>query len=137
MVSTWDPDRFTHPRFARVADLVARLAREREWPSVATLDTVFGPELATAGVRLVEAAKTRPARTPDGAIDAASLYEVRIVERGEVPTRPRSAHDLMNALVWAAFPRTKLALTRVLATIQRDRAAGRATLANARTREHD
>lgn len=137
MVSTWDPERFANPRFARVADLVARLAHERDWPSVATLDAMFGPELGDAGVRLVEAEKSRPARMPDGAIDAATLYEVRIVERGEVPTRPRNAHDLLNALVWAAFPRAKLALTRALAAIQRRRAAGRTNLPPTRTRAHD
>ena len=35
----------------------------------------------------------------------------RIVERGEITTRPGSRHDLFNALAWLAFPRTKLALS--------------------------
>src|SRR5262249_32655778 len=77
------------------------------------------------------------ARQGDGTIDPASLYEVRIVERGEIPTRPRNAHDLLNALIWAAFPRGKLALSRALAEIQRERAAGRANLPSTRTRAHD
>jgi hypothetical protein len=137
----WEPERLSHPRFARVADLVGRLVGRlggrRDWPSVATLDDVFAPELARVGVRIVEEPKTKVALGPDGAIDPASLYEVRIVDAGEIPTRPHNAHDLLNALVWAAFPLSKLALTRALAAVQRERAAGRAKLPNARSPAHD
>ncbi|HUQ29196.1 MAG TPA: DUF3025 domain-containing protein [Usitatibacter sp.] len=34
-------------------------------------------------------------------------YELRIAETGEVETRPENWHDLFNALVWIAFPRSK------------------------------
>jgi len=37
-------------------------------------------------------------------------YEVRIFETGEVQTRPDDWHDLFNALVWLAFPKTKAVL---------------------------
>ncbi len=134
--SLWDPARLAHPWFASVADLVARLAGERDWPSVAMLNDCFAAELASVGVRLVESGKTKPVLV-DGAIDPSSLYEVRIVEHGEVPTRPRNAHDLLNALVWAAFPASKLALSRTLAAVQRVRAAGRSQLPSTRTRAHD
>jgi hypothetical protein len=134
---TWEPQRLHHPRFDRVADLVERLVGARDWPSVVMLDEVFAAELAQVGVRLVEAPKTKVALGSDGAIDVSSLYEVRIVERGEVPTRPRNAHDLLNALVWAAFPHAKLALTRALAQVQRERAVGRAKLPGTRTPAHD
>jgi hypothetical protein len=136
-MNAWEPARFAHRRFERVADLVARFTHAPDWPSVAALNECFGPELRRAGVRLVEAPKAKPARSPDGTIDPASLYEIRIVEYGEIPTRPRNAHDLLNALVWAAFPHAKLALTRALATLQRERAAGRATLPATRTPLHD
>jgi DUF3025 family protein len=133
----WQPARFAQPCFARVADLVARLTSEPVWPSIATMNACFADEFASAGVRLVEAGKTRPVLRADGTIDPASLYEVRIVEHGEVPTRPNNAHDLLNALVWAAFPRSKLALTRALAAVQRERAAGRSRLPPTRTPAHD
>ena len=123
--------------FALVVDLVARLAGEPDWPGVARLHDCFAAELGGAGVRLIEAGKTRPALGADGAIDPATLYEVRIAERGEIATRPRNLHDLLNALVWAAFPHAKLALTRALAVLQRARAAGRASLPATRTRDHD
>jgi hypothetical protein len=135
--STWEPHRLTQPRFARIADLVARLADEPDWPGIPTLNACFGPELARVGVTLIEAAKTKPVIGADGAIDPSSLYEVRIVEHREVPTRPRNAHDLMNALVWAAFPYSKLALSSALAAVQRARAVGRSSLPATRTPAHD
>lgn len=135
--SPWDFARFAQPRFARIADLVARLADAGDWPSIALLNDCFRAELASVGVQLVEAAKTRPALGADGTIDPSTLYEVRIVERGEVPTRPRNAHDLCNALAWAAFPHAKLALSRALAAVQRARAAGRTALPATRTHAHD
>lgn len=134
-MTVWDPMRFQQSRFARIRDLLDRLTTSH-WPSVAAVDEALRPELSSVGVRLVEAPKTKAALV-DGMIDPASLYEVRIVDRGEVPTRPHNLHDLLNAVVWAAFPHSKLALTRRLAEIQRARAAGRATLPSARTREHD
>lgn len=133
----WQPTQLAHPWFAGIADLVERIAGEPDWPNITRLDACLREELATVGMRLVEAPKTRVARHDDGTIDPASLYEVRIVERGEVPTRPRNAHDLLNALIWAAFPRAKLALSRSLAAIQRERARGRASLPPTRTRAHD
>jgi len=39
-------------------------------------------------------------------------YEVRIFETGEVQTRVDNWHDLFNALVWLAFPKTKAVLNR-------------------------
>jgi hypothetical protein len=45
-----------------------------------------------------------------GADDAGcAAYEAHIAASGRVPTRD-NAHDLFNALVWLAFPRTKAAL---------------------------
>jgi len=136
-VSVWAPARLAHPWFAAVADLVGRIAGERDWPSVAMMNGCFAAELASVGVRLVESGKTKATLTADGVIDPISLYEVRIVECGEIPTRSRNAHDLLNTLVWAAFPRAKLALSRALAALQRERAAGRARLPATRTPAHD
>lgn len=38
-------------------------------------------------------------------------YECRIWESGEVETRPDNWHDFFNALVWFAFPLTKVAVS--------------------------
>jgi len=131
-------ERLAHPRFAGIADLIARVRAVGDgFPSVATIDRCFAAELATAGVRLVEEGKTKLALGSDGTIDPLSLYEVRIVDRGEIATRPNNVHDLMNALIWAAFPHAKRALTMAVATIQRARARGQTKLPSARSREHD
>jgi hypothetical protein len=37
-------------------------------------------------------------------------YERFVFETGQIPIRPEDWHDLFNALVWIAFPRTKAAL---------------------------
>ena len=37
-------------------------------------------------------------------------YEQRIAERGQIATRTRNWHDLLNALIWLRFPSLKAAL---------------------------
>ncbi len=76
--------------------LAAALPQNR-WPDCADLNAAFA---ARAGVRFVP-----PANPGDGL-----GYEARVAGRGEVATREGSWHDLFNALVWAAFPRSKRAL---------------------------
>jgi len=91
-------------RFAPIA-AVARLVVSGEgWPSVERIDELLHRD---AGVRFV-VAHPRP-RRQRGPVDVEDLYDARIA-RGEVPTRERSWHDLLNALVWATFPRAKAAL---------------------------
>lgn len=60
-----------------------------------------------------------------GADDAgAAAYEAHIAATGRVPTRD-NAHDLFNALIWLAFPRTKAALNaRQAAELARDGVRG-------------
>ena len=38
-------------------------------------------------------------------------FERRVVEQNELVVRPDNLHDLMNALVWLTFPRTKRAIS--------------------------
>lgn len=73
-------------------------------PPVAEIDRALG---ARAGVRFVEAP---PRGRRRGTFDRASLYDARIVAQREVPTRGGNLHDFMNALVWASFPRAKMAI---------------------------
>lgn len=103
----WD-DAFARrsPLFWPIGAAAARLAGEPTFPDPERLDALFGE---TAGVRFVRAAP-KPGRRARRRGDAAELYDARIVERGEVPTRAASWHDLLNALVWATFPRAKRAI---------------------------
>lgn len=75
-------------------------------PPVADIDRALG---ARAGVRFVESAPKPRHRAPT-TLDRSALYDARIVSQREVPTRPGNLHDFMNALVWASFPRAKMAI---------------------------
>jgi len=61
-------------------------------------------------------------------------YETRIFESGEISTRQNNWHDLFNALVWARYPRTKLAMNaRHYAEIQAGNLANRGPVRDALT----
>jgi len=111
--------------FAPFRALAARFADCRGWPTVSELNERLGAE-----VRFVAAEKRRRRDIDD-------IYEVRIARRGEVPTRPESWHDFLNALIWAAFPAAKRALTARLGEEQLARAGAGGRLPNARTRVQD
>jgi len=71
------------------------------WPSMEQLNDGLSGE---ASYRFV--AQT-PALLADGL-----HYEQRIAERGDIATRERNWHDLLNALVWLRHPALKQALNR-------------------------
>jgi DUF3025 family protein len=114
-------------RFWPIEPAARRFADHADWPAP--------EELQAPGVRFVTAPKPRRARRrpqPSGA-----GYDARVLS-GEVPTRPRSWHDFLNALVWATFPASKHALhARQARAIRASLPDGARTLPNARSREHD
>jgi hypothetical protein len=125
----WDPS-FTakSPHFWPIAEAAALFAQHRDWPSVEEYARLGAP------IRFVEQ-PPRPRRRPP--LDPSSLYDARIV-RGEVPTRARSWHDFLNALVWATFPRSKASLhARQHRAIAARIAPGARRLPPTRTRELD
>ncbi|UJR83333.1 DUF3025 domain-containing protein [Sandaracinus amylolyticus] len=132
----WPGALLTSPVLASVAPWAARLARFPRFPAVSELDATLRDRLAIEpGVALEPQVKTRRRRGP---VDRDALYEVRIHVHRRVPTRERSWHDLTNALVWAAFPRSKRALTaRQLAILDAVLPRDAARLPSARTREQD
>jgi len=89
------------PIFTALAPLLGRLPPDR-FPRHDELDALATPAMLSGG--------GAPIRFVPPAADA--QYEVHIFETGEVQTRPDSWHDLFNALVWLAFPRTKAVLNR-------------------------
>ncbi len=94
------------PLFDAVRHVAISLQGLTDFPGVAELSRrLFS---ATSGIALVEQA-VLPKRTKKSKTHA-DLYDVSIRDRGEVPTRARSWHDLMNALVFAAYPVAKRAL---------------------------
>ena len=133
-----EPDSLQPPWFDAVRDVAGRVGLARcgaAWPDVASIDAALSP---LAGVHFVAGDKVRPRRRAGRAIDGDDIYEIHISSRREVPTRPDNAHDLLNALAWAAFPAGKWSLTAQLAAAQRERLADRPwRLPGARTRRHD
>ena len=89
------------PIFAALVPLLRCLPPDR-FPRYDELNALATPPVASGGgapVRFVPPA-------------ASAQYETHVFETGEVQTRPDNWHDLFNALVWLAFPRTKAVLNR-------------------------
>jgi len=95
------------PPFGSVQPLLARLPGG-DFPGLDALNAIAaGRRIVTGGgnaLRFVAAERAA------GSLERP--YELRVYETGEVPTRASSWHDLFNALVWLAFPRTKAVLNR-------------------------
>lgn len=121
------------PWFWPIARSASVFAEHADWPDVDEYGAAFDVE---PPVRFERAPARR--RRPEGPIVRTDLYDAMIVERRAVSTRPRMWHDFLNALVWTAFPRAKLALhRRQHAAIERWIPEGATRLPNARTRELD
>ena len=118
------------PLFWPIARGAAALQTCRDWPSPDDLTRLLG--------RLPVRFESAPATTRRGAtLRADERYDARIACARSVPTRTGSWHDLSNALVWAAFPRAKLALhTRQHAAITA-RLGRDLRLPGSRTKEQD
>jgi hypothetical protein len=111
-----------------------RLGGLTDFPPPEALDGLFEGE---PPVRFVPATPRSRGRRRE-TIDVGAMYDARITRERRVPTRPRSWHDLLNALVWATFPRAKLALhARQHRAIAERIAPGARRLPATRTREQD
>lgn len=102
----WDRDALlASPLHAALAPWLARLPVDR-FPDCDALNALGAdvPALVNrAGQRIRFVPDTQPWLRREH-------YEQRIARSGEAPTRPGDWHDLFNALVWLAFPRTKASL---------------------------
>ena len=94
------------PIFATLRPSLARLDPGR-FPGHDDLNALAGASLASGGGAPIRFVPPSPAKEPS------TPYETRVFETGEVQTRPGNWHDLFNALVWLAFPRTKAILNRL------------------------
>lgn len=95
---------FDHPAFAPYRTLIDTLELARGRPSLDALNMLAAARGTTQGRGL-------PLRfiALDGRLSARE-YETRILRTGQVPTRPDTWHDALNALVWLRFPYFKAAL---------------------------
>lgn len=123
------------PLFWPIAGAASAFAAERDWPAVHDYARAFGERAPSVAF---EEQPPAPSRRPKAAVEPSRLYDARIAREGRVPTRPRSWHDFLNALVWATFPRAKLALhVRQLRVLRERIEPGARTLPGTRSREHD
>ncbi len=93
------------PIFEALRPSLSRLAPGR-FPRHDELNALASPSIVSGGgapIRFVPPSSTK---------EPSASYEIRIFETGEVHTRPDNWHDLFNALVWLAFPKTKAVLNR-------------------------
>ena len=130
-MAAWDPSFFRKsPLFWPIARAAGRLERFAEWPAPEDLVALFDGE---PPVRF-ERATPQPRRAP---VPALARYDARIALERTVSTRPASWHDLLNALVWATFPRAKLALHARQHRMIAARLGDDLRLPGARTKEQD
>jgi hypothetical protein len=123
-----------HREFWPIARAASTFADHADWPDVAEYAAAFEGEGPVA-FQFSSPKRRRPSGEP---IARDALYDAMIVEQRKVPTRARMWHDYLNAMVWASFPRAKLALhRRQHIAIQRWIPPGATQLPNARTRELD
>lgn len=101
----WNPDFVPgNPLFDHLRALYPELPGH--WPGPDDLN-----RLLPAGLRSAGGVRLRFVRQPESL--GALAYERQIHDRGEIPTRERSWHDLFNALMWAAFPGAKTRLNAI------------------------
>lgn len=104
MTSVWDAAWHTRsPIYQPLLEAAHSLgASSKDWPNLddfnRLLQSAPSPVLTQSG---------KPVRCVPQADDH---YEQRVYRTGEVQTRSNNWHDLFNALVWRAFPRTKAAI---------------------------
>lgn len=129
------------PWYAPIASYLRRFDALGRFPSPDELSALYAEHTHDVGLpplRFVAAPKTKPKRPKKQPIDPSELYEGRILERGEVPTRLDDWHDLFNALAFVRFPRAKRALhARQYRILVSRLTPGATRLPNARTREQD
>ncbi|MGV8991238.1 MAG: DUF3025 domain-containing protein [Thiobacillus sp.] len=95
---------FDHPAFAPYRALIHELALASALPSLDRLN-----KLAVALGTTQAHGLPLQFIAPDGRLSARE-YETHILQTGQIPTRPDTWHDVLNALVWLRFPRFKSAL---------------------------
>lgn len=93
--------RFDSPILAPLAASLAVLPRDR-WPDLEDLNALAAGIVTSRGMPL----RFVRAHAP-GDRHERKYYELHIAQTGEVETRPRSWHDLFNALAWIAYPGAK------------------------------
>lgn len=104
----WDPDFLARSPMFEPLRACAPHWPDGRWPDAAVLQELLDrrrpPIRVSSGAPLCIVPQLRRAGRPE------LSYEARIFLRGELQVRPNDWHDLLNLMVWLAFPRAKAAL---------------------------
>ncbi len=114
---------FEHPSLLFLKELALPLAASypncKEWNNWAEASQSF--QTHNPGLRFVEeirpgARKRRREKklTPPGQ----RSYEARVIERGEIATRPDHPHDFFNGMIWLRYPLSKKTLHQIAYELQ-------------------
>jgi hypothetical protein len=122
-----------YPALASTALVARGFAEHATFPTTDELSALMVGQVSASGAPIVFERQTK--KTKVRTIDQA--YDARIYAEGRVPTRERSWHDLFNALVWAAFPKTKRAVNARQLVALRGIFEREQKMPGARTREQD
>lgn len=114
-LSCWEPSFLQRsPLFEPLLPVGSELSALARWPALSDLQPLVDRE--GKAIRFVPQSD-KPQHLEDE-------YEPRIYLKGEVQTRTENWHDLFNALVWLAFPKTKAVINaRHYTEILQERAA--------------
>lgn len=93
--------------FAPLHPVILNLESD-DFPTLQDLNTLLAAHCPTVAVSNGEPLRFVPQEFGKQAFEA--QYEPRCFLKGEVPTRANNWHDLLNALVWLAFPKAKAAI---------------------------
>ena len=99
-----DPLVFSRPPLSQWSEFTP-LLQDTAWPDVASLNACAANAQNVANGKMPQFV----AQTPELLRDNLH-YEVRIAQCGQIATRERNWHDLLNALIWLRYPGLKAAL---------------------------
>ncbi len=123
----WQPNTLLkNPIFAPLYALISVLPNDK-FPTLIELNAVLAERSAATTALCVAAGHAlRFVPQQAGKLGFEAQYEPRCYLTGEVQTRENNWHDLLNALVWLTFPRTKAAINaRHFAVLQTEQVAGK------------
>lgn len=85
----------------------------KAWPTLDELNQLASAyalkNYRNQDLSFVPSVKGKIRRDQDGGVFA-TIYELMVYKKGQVPTREGSWHDFCNFLTWCAFPRSKSAI---------------------------
>src|SRR4051812_49164817 len=86
------------PWFWPLSAAASRFEQLPDWPSLADFDAVYAEFTAGVAPLRFRSNVRKQDKRADGQVVLSALYDARISQAGEVPTRERDWHDLLNML---------------------------------------